>query len=123
MKSDEKNLQKLFSQINKYFSPRVIGEVNDVYIKITKVKGDDVPWHIHDNEDEMFYIFKGSLVIEIKNEDSFSLTEDEFYIVKKSVEHRCYSNEECWVMLIENKATRHTGDVQSKITRSIDEQL
>jgi quercetin dioxygenase-like cupin family protein len=123
MKNNERNLTKLFSSITNYFSPKVIGEVNDAYIKITKVKGDDVPWHIHDNEDEMFYMVKGSLIMEVEGEDSFELKEGEFYIVKKGVKHRVYSKEECWILLIENKSTKHTGDVQSNITRSIEDQL
>ena len=123
MKNKEKSLSKLFSGINEYYSPRVIGEVNDVYVKITKVKGHDVPWHTHDNEDEMFYMVKGSMIMEIKNEGSFDLSEGEYFIVGKGTEHRVYSEEECWIMLIEPKATKHTGSVQSGITRSIDEQL
>jgi len=123
MKNKEKNLTKLFSGINEYYSPRVIGEVNDVYVKITKVKGHDVPWHTHDNEDELFYMVRGSLTMEIQNEGSFDLNEGEYFIVNKGIEHRVYSEEECWIMLIEPKATKHTGSVQSDITRSIDEQL
>jgi quercetin dioxygenase-like cupin family protein len=123
MKNKEKNLVKLFSGIKEYYSPKVIGEVNDVYVKITKVKGQDVPWHTHDNEDEMFYMVRGSLIMEIKNEGSFDLNEGEHFIVKKGTEHRVYSEEECWIMLIEAKATLHTGSVQSDITRSINEQL
>jgi quercetin dioxygenase-like cupin family protein len=119
----EKNLNKLFSEIEDYFSPRVIGEVNDVFVKVTKTRGDDVPWHTHDNEDEMFYIFKGSLVMQVRGEDDFRLSEGEFYIVKKGVEHRVYSEDECWIMLIEPKVTKHTGDVKSGITRSIEEQM
>ncbi|MBM4162702.1 MAG: cupin domain-containing protein [Ignavibacteria bacterium] len=123
MQSTERNLDKLFSQIHNYFSPKIIGEVNDVYVKIVKVKGHDVPWHTHDGEDEMFHILKGSLMMEIENEKSFSLNAGEFFIVKKGVRHRVFSEEECWLMLIENKTTKHTGDVQSKITKSIEEQF
>jgi quercetin dioxygenase-like cupin family protein len=123
MKTKEMNLVSLFSGIKEYYSPRVIGEVNDVYVKITKVKGHDVPWHTHDNEDELFYMVRGSLTMEIKNEESFDLNEGEYFIVSRGTEHRVYSDEECWIMLIEPKVTKHTGSVQSKITRSIDEQL
>ena len=122
MDKTERNLNKLFSEVNSYFSPKIIGEVNDVFIKITKTKGDDVPWHTHDNEDEMFYIVRGSLVMEIDNEDSFTLNEGDFYIVKQGVQHRVYSDDECWILLIENKSTKHTGDVTSNITKSIEEQ-
>jgi quercetin dioxygenase-like cupin family protein len=123
MNNPERNLERLFSQIQNYFSPKIIGEVNDVYIKLAKVKGDDVPWHTHDHEDEMFYVIKGSLVMEEKGEDSFTLNEGELHIVKQGIEHRVYCNDECWLMLAENKGTKHTGDVPSKITKSEDEQM
>ena len=118
----ERNIEKLFAQVKNYFSPKIIGEVNDVFIKIAKVKGDDVPWHIHDNEDEMFYVIKGSLTMQIRGEDDFTLDEGDFYIVKRGVEHRVHCEQECRLMLVENKETKHTGDVKSKITKSIEEQ-
>ena len=78
MKAEKKNLGELFSKVNNYFSPKIVAEVNDVFVKIAKVKGEDVPWHVHDNEDEMFYIVKGSLVMEIEGQDSFEL-ENSFF--------------------------------------------
>lgn len=123
MRGQKKNLAKLFPQIKGYFSPKIIGEVNDVYVKITRVKGHDVPWHIHENEDELFYMVKGSLVMEIKGENSFSLDEGELFIVPRGIEHRVYAEDECWILLFEHKGTKHTGDVKSKITKSVEEQL
>jgi quercetin dioxygenase-like cupin family protein len=61
--------------------------------------------------------------MEIRNEESFNLNEGEYFIVNRGTEHRVYSEEECWIMLVEPKVTKHTGSVQSKITRSVDEQL
>lgn len=119
----KKSLQQCFHDLHGLFSPKIIGEVNDVYVKVTKVKGDDVPWHTHDHEDELFYIFRGSLVMEIAGEKSFSLNAGELFIVKKGIKHRVYSSEECWIMLVENKATKHTGDVASSITKKIEDQL
>ena len=118
----KKNIPEIFSTISNYFSPKIIGEVNDVYIKLARVKGQDVPWHIHDNEDELFYVVKGSITIELKNGNKYNLKEGEMYIVKQGTEHRVYGDEECWLMLVENKGTKHTGDVQSHITKSEDEQ-
>jgi quercetin dioxygenase-like cupin family protein len=97
--------------------------VNDVYVKVTKVKGDDVPWHTHDHEDELFYIFRGALVMEIAGEERFTLSAGELFIVKKGVRHRVYSTDECQVLLVENKATKHTGDVASGITKTIEDQF
>jgi len=122
MPQEKQNLYQLFSTITDYFSPKIIGEVNDVYIKLARVKGQDVPWHTHRNEDELFYVIKGSLTMEIKENESVQLEAGEIFIVKAGLEHRVYTEEECWLMLIENKSTQHTGDIKSPITKSIDEQ-
>lgn len=122
MASRKLSLIEQFGTVTQYFSPKIIGEVNDVYIKIAKVKGDDVPWHTHDGEDEMFYIVRGHLTMELKERGSFELEEGELYIVEKGIEHRVHADEECWLVLIENKSTKHTGDVRSHITKSIEEQ-
>lgn len=116
------NLIEYFKDIKDYFSPKIVGEVNDTYIKIVKIKGDKVPWHAHEHEDEMFYILEGSLLFEIEKKESFTMNQGDFFIVKKGIKHRVSSTEECKIMLIENKTTTHTGDVKSEITKSIREQ-
>ena len=117
------NLKDKFTLVNDYFSPKIIGELNDVYIKIARIKGQDIPWHKHDNEDELFYIVDGSLVFEIEDHPAFTMNKGDLFIVKKGVKHRVSSIEECKIMLIENKSTLHTGSVKSKITKSIEQQL
>jgi quercetin dioxygenase-like cupin family protein len=116
------NLKDAYIGVKEYFSPRIIGEVNDQYIKVVKIKGQEVPWHNHENEDELFYIVEGSLLMEIENQQNFVMQEGDFYIVKKGINHRVSSKEECLIMLIESKTTEHTGKVKSQITKSIDEQ-
>lgn len=116
------NLEKELLSVDKYFSPRIIGEVNDQYIKVVKIKGQEVPWHNHENEDELFYIVEGSLLMEIENQENFILQKGDLYVVKKGINHRVSSKEECLIMLIETKTTEHTGNVKSKITKSINEQ-
>ena len=117
------NLKEKAKNLQEYFSPKIIGEVNDVYIKVAKIKGEKVPWHNHKNEDELFYIIEGNLLFEIEGKDSFIMNEGDIFIVKKGINHRVSSKEECKVMLIENKTTAHTGDVKSEITKSIEDQL
>ena len=109
--------------LTEYFSPRVIGEVNDVYVKVAKIKGEEIPWHNHAGEDELFYILDGSLLFEIEGEDPFTMETGELYIVKQGVNHRVSSTEECSILLVENKSTAHLGDVESEITKSVEEQL
>jgi quercetin dioxygenase-like cupin family protein len=100
-----------------------VGEVNDVYVKIAKIKGNEIPWHNHRDEDEMFYVLEGTLLFEIENEEPFRMNKGDLYIVTKGINHRVSSQKECKIMLIENKTTAHTGEVQSEITKSISEQL
>jgi quercetin dioxygenase-like cupin family protein len=120
--NQKQNLQDLFATVKNYFSPKIIGEVNDVYIKIVRVKGDEVPWHTHDHEDELFYVLQGLLIVKIKNRKAIQLARGEMIIVKKGLEHRVYSHKECRLLLVENKTTRHTGNVRSSITKSIKQQ-
>lgn len=117
------NLKENFENINDYFSPKVLGEVNDVYVKIAKIKGDELPWHNHKNEDELFLIIEGSLLMEVEGSEAFIMNEGELFIVKKGLQHRVSSKNECKIMLIENKSTAHTGEVKSDITKDIKDQL
>ena len=116
------NLKNAFFSLENYFSPKIIGEVNDQYIKIAKIKGEKVPWHNHEKEDELFFIVDGELRMEIENKPNIILKKGDLYIVKKGVNHRVSSQEECLIMLIESKTTEHTGNVKSDITKSIEEQ-
>jgi mannose-6-phosphate isomerase-like protein (cupin superfamily) len=117
------NLKNQFEKINEYFSPKIIDEVNDQFIKIAKIKGDKVPWHNHENEDELFYIVEGNLLMEIENEENKYMKTGDLYVVKKGVIHRVSAEEECLIMLIESKTTEHTGKVKSEITKSISDQM
>lgn len=104
------------------WSPRVVAEVDEVYVKVARVKGEMV-WHSHENEDELFLILKGRLRLEIEDGEPVELEEGELFVVPKGVRHLPIAEEECHLLLIERKATRHTGAVVSEHTRSIEEQL
>lgn len=117
------NLNDAFLSLVDYYSPKIIGEVNDQYIKVVKIKGQEVPWHIHENEDELFYIAKGTLLMEIENQEEFIMQKEDLYVVKKGINHRVSSKEECLIMLIESKTTEHTGKIKSSITKSLEEQF
>ena len=117
---DVVNLKAELEKVTDYWSPRILGQVNDQYIKVAKLKGEFV-WHDHALEDELFYIVKGSLVIQYKDGD-VQLGEGDFHIVPHGRQHNPVAEEECWIALIEPVATKHTGDVVSDRTRSIEEQ-
>jgi len=107
--------------LTEFWSPRVVAEVDDAYVKVAKVRG-SLAWHSHENEDELFYILKGRLRIEMVDR-VVDLREGEMFVVPKGVRHNPVADEECHIMLIERKTTRHTGDVKMEKTRSIEEQL
>ena len=117
------NLKDTFLEVEKYFSPRIIGEVNDHYIKVAKIKGKKVPWHNHENEDELFYIVEGTLLMKIENKPGLIMRKGDLYVVKKGINHRISSTGECLIMLIEPKTTEHTGKIKSSITKSVEDQI
>ena len=112
---------KAAAALTELWSPRVIGEVDDSYIKVAKVLG-TLAWHSHDNEDELFLVLKGRLRIEMENR-TVELDEGEMFIVPKGVRHNPVAVNECHLMLIECKTTQHTGDVTTGKTRTIADQL
>jgi len=119
--SNVKTPKEIASSLPELWSPRVVAEVDDAYIKVAKVQG-TFDWHSHQNEDELFFVLKGSLRIE-KEDGAVTLAEGQMLVVPKGVRHRPVANDECLLMLIERKSTQHTGDVVTAKTRSIDDQL
>lgn len=103
------------------WSPRVIAEVDGNYVKVAKVQG-SLGWHAHAEEDELFYILKGRLRIEMED-GAVDLEVGDLYVVPKGVRHNPMADAECHLMLIERKSTLHTGDTVTERTRSIAEQL
>lgn len=116
------NLKDAFSAIENYFSPRIVGAINDHYIKLAKIKGREIPFHNHENEDELFYVVEGELLMEIENQPDSKMRKSDLYIVKKGINHRVSSTDECLIMLIEPKSTEHTGKIKVAITKSAEEQ-
>lgn len=108
-------------QVTEYWSPRVVGQVNDQFVKVAKLKG-SLTWHKHDDEDELFYVLKGRLVIEYED-DQVVLNEGDFHVVRKRMMHNPVADEECWIALVETVTTRHTGDLVIDKTKTIEQQL
>jgi len=112
---------KIASNLTELWSPRVVAAVDDSYVKVAKVQG-SLTWHSHEHEDELFYVLKGSLRIEM-DEATVILREGDAFVVPKGVRHNPIAEEECHLMLIERKTTSHTGSEMTDRTRSIAEQL
>ena len=115
------NFAAELERVTDYWSPRVVGRVNDQYVKVAKLKGELV-WHKHDAEDELFYIVNGQLVIQYED-GSVILNQGDFHVVPKGVLHNPVAEEECWIALIETVTTAHTGDVVTESTKSVEDQL
>lgn len=110
-----------FDRVTDLWSPKVVAQVNDQYLKVAKVKGQFV-WHAHADEDELFWVIKGRLRIEFRDR-TVEIGPGRCFVVPRGVEHNPVADEECWLVLIEPVATKHTGDVVTDRTRSITEQL
>ena len=108
------NIAQKFSLFHDYWVPYVVGELNDSYVKVDKMKGEFV-WHKHDGQDELFLVVKGRLLIKLRDKDIW-LEEGEFVIVPKGVEHLPVAEDEVYVVLIEPKSTLNTGDVRNQRT-------
>jgi len=108
------NLVQNFSLFQDYWSPKIVGELNDSYVKLVKLKGEFV-WHHHEIEDELFLVVKGSLLIKLRDRD-ISLDEGEFVIIPKGVEHLPIADEEAYVLLLEPKTTLNTGNIGNERT-------
>lgn len=108
------NVKEKFGLFSDQWSPKIIGQLNGQDVKLAKLKGEFV-WHNHKDEDELFYIIKGSLKIDF--EDGMrTLNEGEMLIIPSGVEHKPIADEEVWVMLFEPQAIKHTGEVEHEMT-------
>ena len=110
------NLAAKFRLFDEYWSPKIVGELNDAYVKLVKVKGEFV-WHHHETEDELFFVVKGRLQLKFRDRDVW-VEEGEFVIVPRGVEHLPVAAEETHVMLLEPKSTLNTGNVRNERTVS-----
>lgn len=106
---EEVNLTEKLSEISDYFNPRIAGELNGQHVKLVKFKGEFI-WHHHDNEDELFYVVKGSFNMHLRGK-VITINEGEFIIMPRGVEHKPVANEEVEIMLFEPATTINTGNI------------
>jgi len=108
------DIKEKLSQFTEHWSPKIIGELNGQLVKVAKLKGEFV-WHHHEHEDELFLVVQGKLIIQLKEED-IHLSEGQFFIIPKGVDHMPVADEECHVMLFEPKSVLNTGNVVNERT-------
>jgi mannose-6-phosphate isomerase-like protein (cupin superfamily) len=109
------NLAEKFERIDELWSPRIAGELNDSYLKLARLQGEFL-WHHHEEEDELFLVVQGQLVIKLRDRD-ITLDPGELVIIPRGVEHMPVAEQEVHVLLLEPKTTRHTGNVVSERSR------
>jgi mannose-6-phosphate isomerase-like protein (cupin superfamily) len=108
------NVAEKLGSFQDFWSPKIVGELNDSYVKLAKLSGEFV-WHHHDEEDELFFVVKGRLLIRLRNQDLW-VNEGEFVIIPRGVEHLPVAEEEVYILLIEPKSTLNTGNVLNERT-------
>jgi len=114
---NEINILNKFSTFSDHWTPKIVGELNGQYVKLAKVQGEMI-WHSHAEEDELFYIVKGTLFMDYRDRETTTTTQGNILIIPRGVEHRprTRDDEEVWLMLFEPKATKHTGDIEHEMT-------
>ena len=108
------NVQEKLRVFSDYWTPRIVGELNGQQVKLVKLKGEFI-WHHHEHEDELFFVIKGTLRMELRDK-IITIDEGEFFIVPHSVEHKPVAEEEVHVMLFEPASTLNTGNVRNQRT-------
>jgi mannose-6-phosphate isomerase-like protein (cupin superfamily) len=115
------NLAETFKQFNRYFQPKIVGELNGQEVKLVKARG-EFAWHAHDQEDEMFLVIAGELTIQLRT-GPVVLRAGEMFIIPRGVEHRPVATEEAHVMLFEPAGTLNTGNVRNELTVDAPERM
>lgn len=109
------NLAHKFSLFDEHWSPKVVAELNGQHVKVAKLQG-PFDWHHHEDEDELFLVVKGRLVLQLREGD-VELEEGELFVVPRGVEHRPVAEEEVHVVLFEPASTLNTGNIRNERTQ------
>ncbi len=111
---EKTSLAEKLGSFQDYWSPKIVGELNDSFVKLVKLKGEFV-WHHHEAEDELFMVIKGTLLMKLRDRD-IQVQEGEFIIIPRGVEHMPVAEDEVHMLLLEPKSTLNTGNVVSERT-------
>lgn len=109
------NVKEKFSLFQEHWSPKIVGQVNDTHIKLAKLKGEFI-WHKHDEEDELFYVISGRVLLRFRDQDVI-LESGEGIVVPKGVEHQPIAEEEAHVLFVEPATTLNTGNIRNDRTK------
>ncbi len=109
------NIEQKFKLFDEQWSPKIIGQLNGQDVKLAKLQGEFV-WHDHKNDDELFYVIKGTLQIEFR-EKMVTLNAGEMLVIPKGIEHKPIAEKEVWILLFEPSNIKHTGDIEHELTK------
>ena len=110
------NIERCFEKFHDTFSPKIVGQLNGQNVMLVRCEGDKIPWHTHDDEDEMFFVLEGRLDI-LQRDGSVTVNAGEFFIVRRGIEHRILPRGHVKLMLFEPAGILHTGKVKAEITK------
>ncbi len=116
------NIEKYFEKFSDTFSPKIVGELNGQNVLLVRCEGDMVPWHTHENEDEMFLVIEGALDV-LEKDRTITLHVGEFCIVNRGIKHRVVPRGHVKLMLFEPSSISHTGTVKTEITKECFDRL
>lgn len=113
---DKINLPEKAQTIVDAWNPRIAGELNGQHIKLARFQGPFI-WHLHEHEDEAFYVLDGGFTMEFRDR-SINLGPGDLLVVPRGVEHRPVAEVGATVLLFEPATTRNTGSVDHHLTRT-----
>lgn len=108
------NLKEKLASFSEHWIPRIVAELNGQHVKLAKLKGEFV-WHHHEQEDELFLVIKGTLLMRLRHQE-VEINEGEFFIVPRGIEHQPIAESEVHVLLFEPATTLNTGNIQNERT-------
>jgi len=111
---DKINLADKLARFSECWSPRIVGELNGQHVKVVKIKGEFL-WHEHEKEDELFLVITGKMIIHLRDR-AIELSEGEFFIVPKGIEHKPAAEEEAHILIFEPASTVNTGTIRNERT-------
>lgn len=115
MMRDKVNVSEKFELVRELWSPRIVGEVNRTHIKLARIEG-EFDWHRHEDSDELFWVHRGRLRLQVRGREDIWLEEGELFVVPRGVEHRPVAPGEVELILVEAAGTVNTGDAPSERT-------
>ena len=104
------NINAKLSELEEPWSPIDLVQVNDQVVRMALFQG-EYHWHKHANEDELFYVFKGRIVIRMKGLEDIELSEGEMLVVPKNVEHCPSSSGHSYVLMFEPHELKSKADI------------